>query len=80
MMQSLNQQSDNPRQCGSRTLIIFESSSQFLADSQAAQAGFGCRPEQIPLSGEMAEDGNLANPCQPGDLMRAAGGEALAGE
>src|SRR5580693_3174370 len=80
MMQGLNQHSDNPGHGGSRVLITFEPSSQFLADSQTAQAGFGCGPEQISFSGKMAEDRDLANPCQSGDLMRTAGGETLARE
>ena len=58
----------------------FRAVPQFLADAQAAQAGFGCGPEQISFSGKMAEDGNFANPRQSRDLMRAAGRETLARE
>ncbi len=68
------------RNGGSRILIDFEPSSQFLADSQAPQTRFGCGPEEILFSRKMPENSDFANPCQPGDLMSATGGETLSRE
>jgi hypothetical protein len=80
MLNGFDQERNYTGNSGARVLVGIEPSAQFLADSQAAQAGFGGGPEQVPFSGEMSKDSDLANPSQPRDLMRAAGGETLAGE
>jgi hypothetical protein len=78
MMQGLNQYSNNPRQRGSRILIDFEPSPQFLPDLQTEQTGFSCGPEEIFFPRKVTEDRDFANPCQSGDLMSTAGRESLA--
>jgi hypothetical protein len=77
MLNGFDKHRNNAGNGGSRILITFEPPSEFLADPQTAQAGFGCGPEEIPLSGKMAEDRNFAQPCQSRDLMRTAGSETL---
>jgi hypothetical protein len=78
MLNRFDQQRNNTRNSSARVFITFEPSSQLLADSQTAEAGFGSGPEQIAFPGKMTEDRNFANSCQPRNLMRTAGSEALA--
>ena len=78
MMQGLNQHSNNAGQDGSRILINFEPSPQFLPDLQTAQATFGCGPKTDLVLVGTPGGYDSANPCRPGDLMSATGGESLA--
>src|SRR5580658_914618 len=78
VVQSLDQQLNNPGQRSSRVFITLEPAAQLAADSKTAQTGFRGRPEEIFFSREMTEYRYFANPRQSGDLMGAAGRETLA--
>ena len=80
MMQGLHQLGDDPRKSGTRMLVTLEPPTHFLTDSQSTQAGFGCRPEEVTFSREVAENGDFADASQPGDFIGAAGCKALARE
>jgi hypothetical protein len=77
MLNGFDEHRDNAWNGGSRILVAFEAPLEFLADPQTAQAGFSCGPEEISLSGEMAEDRNFAKSCQSRDLIRTTGSETL---
>src|SRR5580704_15366662 len=75
VVQSLNQQLNDPRQCRSRILIALQPITQLSANAKPPESGFRGCPEQISFPREVTEYRNFANPRQSGDLMRTAGGE-----
>jgi len=63
IVKSFDKQGDYAGQSSPRTFIGVEPAKEFLADTQTAQTGFSCSPEEIFFSREMAEDSDFANSC-----------------